>query len=1329
MDQHTAAFVGAAISTVGWNGLRHGWNARVGFRGQQTEASPAALSSPAEVLREALEEACCWGPLNPSHAINVVLVGMRGADTLGLPVAGTFEGPEALSSGLRLAHRLALQPELDVVAVLCGSADGSQSVAFALRRFRDAWRAELRCLARLRPTPQGTLPRIGMQLALGQPHPLAVENGSCWLNAAETNDGAAQGEFLLELILSLHDRIFPPTAQQATLQAPFFSLSQARPWYHGNELRPRRALLQSDAASLILEEPAEHEFGDGPCRRRRLADGWPHEVFLLSADSREGLLAEIESLSKSAPTYEHLSDLACAAAVRTQISPGSHRLAIVATNRQSLLKSLDTASQRLSVPDCGKFALASGVFYEAGATSPPKLAMVFPGQGAQYPNMALDLCLAMPALQLWFDRFDEESDPRFPPPSEFLFPIPNSHRQADAHQLLMGEEGAEGSAVCAIGLNEVWESLGVKPDVIAGYSIGELSALISARVFLLRRGDMVRLMSELTRERTPHKVSQYPSFAVTTDNRDLLNKVIEEGQGEIFLALDSCPNQAIISGRPEPMKAAEKKLRESGATVFPLRFDRGYHTPLYAHKAARIRQLYEQVPVGAGSAPVFSCISLDWFPKDPDAVRDLAASQWTNPVRFREAAYRLHDMGISTFLEVGPGSRLTGFLRDSLRGRSFKALASDAQDRSGLRQFLHSFAQLFVAGVPVDARPLFATREVVWPNIAPAPIAEAPVALADQPTQGADDPIMSLLHGHMGLMEEFLAQQSRVHDMLHGRAPSDLPPTESPPAQRGEFLPRTAAARSHLGVPLESDEHSARWHLSFTLENLPLLGHHTLGGRPSEHDASLTPLPVLPFAYAVELMTQAAAWFAGQTPSEMQEIRGLRWLAVDGASLEVELRLCRADSGLLELEMLERRETELFPAYTARALVGSPPSPVPDPLPLEIEKESDFKVSGATFYSFIFHGPGFRGIRELTGIGQEAAVSNFFLPVGTRMLPPGVDPKFLSNPVMQDCSGQLVGVWLLEVHNLIDFGLYPYRLGRLQLLDTPAQAGDQVLCRARIQRDGRRTKASFELYQGGRLFARIEDFESRLFHFSKDIFRTIFALDYSVFVSRERVLEDGARASVIEGLSQELFDNSWGIWRRVLAHVTLSATERQLWLEVPPEQATSWLMRRLAVKDALRRWAQQHDVWLLPADVDCGLDGITPSGQILELLSPTPRLAVVGEGTFAVAIIAQRELGMALTRTDPEQAARLAAADLDGTTGDPWEVSRGGSAKTGFRLTRAGQELQVRCLQAGPYLVAWCSAEEALRERGESDETRPPGDPEGSVRDRQRDDRRLGSRA
>ena len=1307
--------------------MRHGWNARVGFQSQQP-AGPVALTPAAKILQTALEDACAWGPRKPDHAINVVLVGIKEVDTLGLPVAGVFEGPDSLGSGLRLAHDLALRPELDVVAVLCASADGSQSVAFALRRFRDAWRAELRCLARLRPTPEGPPPKVGMQLALGQPHPLGVENGSCWLNATSDSDGAAQGEYLLESILSLHDRVFPPTSGQETPPAPYFSLSQARPWYHGNELRPRRALLHSAAASFILEEPAEHEFGEGPCRRRRLADGWPHEVFLLRAESREGLLEKSQSLALAATAYEHLSDLACAAAVRAHGLHGEHRLGIVAANRQSLLKALDTARQRLSDPSCARFALASGVFYEAGASVPPKIAMVFPGQGAQYPNMVLDLCLAMPALQAWFDRFDEESDPRLPPPSEFLFPIPNSHRQADAHQLLMGEEGAEGSSVCAIGLNEVWDSLGVKPDVIAGYSIGELSALISARVFLLRRGDMVRLMSELTRERTPHKVSQYPSLAVTTVHRDLLNKVIEEGQGEIFLALDSCPNQAVISGLPEPMKAAERKLRESGATVFPLRFDRGYHTPLYAHKAARIRQIYDQVPVGPGSTPVFSCINLDWFPKDPDAVRDLAATQWTNPVRFREAACRLHDMGISTFLEVGPGSRLTGFLRDSLRGRSFKALASDAQDRSGLRQFLHSFAQLFVAGVPVDARPLFAMREVLWPDLEPSTY--APDVPAGTSSNGiGDDPIMSLLRGHMGLMEEFLAQQSRVHDMLQGRTSPDAPLIASPRAPGKESLSQATPALSQLGDPLDWDDHSARWHLSLTLENLPLLGHHTLGGRPSERDASLTPLPVLPFAYAVELMTQAAARFAGQPPSEMQEIRGLRWLAVDGVSLEVELRLRQADNGWLELEMLERRETELFPAYTARALVGAPSTAVAEPLSLFIEKESDFKVTGATFYSFIFHGPGFQGIRKLTGIGKEAALSNFFLPVGTRMLPRGVDPEFLSNPVMQDCSGQLVGVWLLEVHNLVDFGLYP--LGRLQLLDTPAKPGDQVLCRALIQRDGRRTKASFELYEGGRLFARIEDFESRLFHFPKDIFRTIFALDYSVFVSRERVLEDDARASVIEGLSQELFDNSWGIWRRVLAHVTLSAAERRLWLEVPPEQATSWLLRRLAVKDALRRWAQERDVWLLPADVDCGPDGLTPTGQVLELLSPTPRLAVVGEGTFAVAIMVcpQLHLGMALSQAEPEQAARLAAADLDDTTDHPWEVSPGGSAKTGFRLIRAGQELEVRSLQAGPHLVAWCSAEEVLRERGESDEARPPGDPEGPVRDRQRDDRRLGSRA
>jgi malonyl CoA-acyl carrier protein transacylase len=1315
MDESMAAVVGAAIQAPGWPDLREGWNDRLQAQLSDADKESAHDNSPTGALTQALAQARCLGPDVPHHNLALLMVGEQSPCGLaGLPAPTVWNHQLGFSEALRLALGLTGRPEIDAVVLLCRG-EGS-TVAFVLRRPREAWRAELPCYALLALVGEQASPSFGMQLSVGMPRPLSSANGACWLDQhPEETAPPLQARLFLELLLSVHDRILPPTRSACERPIPFTHLATARPWFGGHDLRRRQALWKCGELELLLREP--------PASPRRYADRWPFELFLLTGRSRPELIDRIVATQSALQNCSHLSDLAYGLADQLH---GTHRLAIVAAGRPSLAKALATAAERLADPQCVKLGLASGIFYEQTAQELPRLAVVFPGQGAQYPNMLADVCLALPSMQAWFDRFDEESSPAHPAPSEFLFPIPGCFRDHDPQQLLMGEEGAEAISVAAIGLQDLWERMGLVPDAIVGYSIGELSALISAGLFLVARRGLVRLMSELTRERTPGGCTNYPSIAVTSNDRDLLDRVVREHPGEIFVALDSCPSQIVLSGQSQAIEAATLTLRQGGGTVLPLRFDRGYHTPLYTAKAERIRGLYERVPVGAARTPVYSCIALDWFPETASEVRELAVSQWVKPVRFREAAIALHDQGFHVFLEVGPGSRLTGFLRDSLRGRKHKALSSDAQDRSGLRQLLVSYAQLFVMGFPLNAAPLFAERRVQWPEaLGKRPGSTVPAVRPNKPeaplspvsVASSGSAHLDLLRGHLQLMDEFLAHQARVHDLLRG-GPSE-PRVDSAPASSNEW-------EDLLGAAVQRTPECAIWKLLYNLESLPLLSHHTLGGRPSEREASLSPLPVLPFAFAIELMAQAAQNICGGELSELQEVRGLRWLALDGSDLRLTMRAKRGDEGTAQLELYECRGDEEILAYTARALTSSGLPAPPPPLALELETREGFKVSGAAFYSFVFHGHAFQGIRGLTAIGKAGAEAEMVVGDPRQLVQRASQSHFLSNPVLQDCAGQLVGFWLLEQHGLVDIGLYPYRLGRLRRFGPEPPAGSKVICRASIRFDGRCTEADLDLMLGDTVFARIEGFESRLFRFPPEVFRTLFAIDHNCYLSRQVVL-GSVPLSLISGLSQELFDSSWGIWRRALAQVTLTQTERRAWLEVPADQGTSWLLQRLAVKDAVRRWAADQGLLLLPADIDCGVDGQTLGGAALELLEPLPPIAAVAVGTFAVAALSPDGFGIGLASfdDDADTGARQAAAQAWGTAVEDWKVSAGPSPKDTLRLTRGEDSAEV--------LLDATSTERGIalamsHQEGTGHDT-PSRDRERHLRDRERDDRRLGSRA
>jgi malonyl CoA-acyl carrier protein transacylase len=1220
-----------------------------------------------DVVENVLQEARAWGDRLPQSKVVVLFVGSA------VPLEG-FTHSESFSCPVEAWSRAAeLLTALMLDSVVVCSNQGGETIAIAARRYRAAWRARQRCYAVLRDEPFEDR-TVTMQMAVGRNRALQKEPGVCWFEAMESCPHQ-QMMSQVKMLLSLHDRILPPARElPEALEKPYYSCPGARPWFHGNDLSRRRALYSVGERELYWEEAPT---GLLDSSFRRLATRWPSEVFLLSASTRQGLVERICVVEELSRRRFEPATLARGLAEQPL---ERHRLAVIAPTMERLRKSLETAKKRVADPDCTRFALTSGVYYGSGPKERGKVAFVFPGQGSQYPNMLCDMALAFPSVQSLFDRFDEECHEGFPKASEFLFPVPGAFRAEDLQQALMGEEGAEAITLGAQACHGMWRKFGLEPDLIAGYSIGELSALIAAEILPIQRQDIAGLMSELTRSRTPGGKTQFPSIAVSGAPRKLIDDLIAKSEKPLFLALDSCPSQVVLAGHSDSIDQAVDVLRESGASVVRLRFDRGYHTPLYERKARRLRSVYDALPLQAGRVPVFSCISLDFFPQSTEAIKELAMSQWTNPVRFTEAVDKLYQHGVRTFVEVGAGARLTGFLRDCLRGRKSTVLASDAQGR-GLRQFQQSFCRLVVAGHNLDARVFFEEREVELeaefrsPEEArPRPASPAPVV------HKAEDPRLFILQGHMEMMSDFLATQGRVHARVSGQPVAELEPppqVEMAEEQRYSLLPTEPSVQGDTTL----------WNLEWTVEELPLLLQHTLGNRCAERDTTLEPLGVFPLAFVAELMAQAAEYcFKGLRVVELTNIRALQWLANDTGRLSIRVQVSGSGERR-DVKVFEMTSGEAVLAYSAsvRGDVTWPPSPDPTAPPRPLEKE--LYHSGALFYEYAFHGRSLQGIHRLTGYGPEGMEAEFVVPDRKGVV--GERPDFVLNPALLDCMGQSKGYWLLEQHGKRDIGLYPYRIQSYQLFRRSAVCGERLLCKARMDFDGQRAKAHFELLdQEGIVVAKVAAAESLFYSLDHSVFRYLFNIDYESFLSRSVDLKDGTTVRVLDCLDESLLSQSGAIWRRGLAYVSLSANERTLWSELEESERTPWLLRRLAVKEVLRDWAT---VDFLPADIDCGKDGLSPAGQSFGLLRPYPGLAVALCDTLCVAARADEgeRIGLALDQGSREQAALAAARDA-APEFSGWKVLPPGNDKEPIHLHCDGAEVSVRFFQLGERSLAVC---------------------------------------
>ncbi|WP_448203899.1 beta-ketoacyl synthase N-terminal-like domain-containing protein [Azospirillum sp. sgz302134] len=450
----------------------------------------------------------------------------------------------------------------------------------------------------------------------------------------------------------------------------------------------------------------------------------PAELLLFSAPSR-GALADAVTAAACETDLAALSD-------RLADTPaGPHRLAILAEDPADFARKADQAVTRLRTTDKPAFNLAQQVLYGV-AGEPRRTAFLFPGFGARHATVMEDLHRHFPVVRAWFDGLPEGDRARFLRNPQ-LFPSRAAPEDQPAEEGgLLGTMDAV--LVKSLAMQAVLAAHvpGLRCDAMAGHSYGESAMLLAsgmvrepARIFdLLRRviAAIHALPVAVLREATAVTM-----LAVTAKSRATLDALRERHGASVMLALDNCPEQAILCGGREAMAEVESALRQSGALCFRLpELFIPVHTPRFPIAAEGMRALYAGLDLAPSAVPAYSCATAAPLPAGPEDIRDLLGAQWTEPVRFRETILRMHEDGVRTFVEVGPGGHLAGFVRDTLRGKDAVALATNTESRDTLAQLRTTLAQLFVTGVPVDPRPF---RAEAAPSVAtPVVVDSAPKA-------------------------------------------------------------------------------------------------------------------------------------------------------------------------------------------------------------------------------------------------------------------------------------------------------------------------------------------------------------------------------------------------------------------------------------------------------------------------------------------------------------------------------------------------------------------------------------------------------------------------
>ncbi|MEW6236329.1 MAG: type I polyketide synthase [Candidatus Omnitrophota bacterium] len=523
--------------------------------------------------------------------------------------------------------------------------------------------------------------------------PGRARDQTCWFGSVKTNIGhleaAAGVAGIIKVVLALQQEMIPPHLHLKKLNplipladSPFAIPSTPQPW--PRSVRPRLAGVSSFGfggtnAHAIIEEAPPAPLQGNEIER-------PLHILTLSAKTEAALI----DLAKSyAAHFTSLDDSLFADACCTANMGRAHF-----TNRLAIISETKTQAAE-SLSDYINHKTDARTICARAASSQPKIAFLFTGQGSQYVGMGRELYETSPAFRSILQQCDEILRAFLDRPLlDVLYPL-------EGNQSPLDETAYTQPALFSLeyALAQLWLAWGVEPAFLMGHSVGEYAAACLAGVFRLEEGLKLIAARGRLMQALPRDGEMFAVFA----SEEHAAEAIRPFSSDVSIAAVNGPQSVVISGQRSAIQAIASAMESEGIKTVKLNTSHAFHSPLMDSILDEFERTAASISYSSPKMVLISNVT-----GRIAGAETATPAYWRNhvrfPVQFQNGMETLRQSGCDLFLEIGPKPILLGIGRECLPQAPLVWLPSLRQGQSDWRRMLQSMGELYARGTPIDWR-------------------------------------------------------------------------------------------------------------------------------------------------------------------------------------------------------------------------------------------------------------------------------------------------------------------------------------------------------------------------------------------------------------------------------------------------------------------------------------------------------------------------------------------------------------------------------------------------------------------------------------------------